>query len=297
MPTCAVMPVDSPTVAKAETTSKSTWSRVKSASAAAAARWSRRRRRRRAARRSAPGAGPRAGCAGRRRWRCSSPRTSLRMTNSRTAKVVTLMPPAVPALPPPMNISTSVPSSVSGLSVAGVDAVEAGGARLDALEDAGDELAADAQRPEGARVASTPAAGTSPCRRRAGRRSSSATILVCSVQRRGVRHARRSSNSTGKPRPPATTSTHRVRLMTGSVAKPMRLSLNSAKPALLNADTAWKTPSHSGPAERLVVRGREAQRRARAAPAASKSRLVRATPSRTPADVGRARGSWPRRPR
>ena len=61
-------------------------------------------------------------------WRCASsgmrrlnplalrsPRISATITNRRTAKVVTLMPPAVPALPPPMNISTSQPSSVSGV--------------------------------------------------------------------------------------------------------------------------------------------------------------------------------------
>ncbi len=33
------------------------------------------------------------------------------------------------------------------------------------------------------------------------------------------------------------------RQISGSVANEMRLSLKSAKPALLNDDTAWNTPS------------------------------------------------------
>ncbi len=42
-----------------------------------------------------------------------SPRTSASIAAASTAKVVTLMPPAVPALPPPMNISAQVISSVA----------------------------------------------------------------------------------------------------------------------------------------------------------------------------------------
>ena len=166
------------------------------------------------------------------------------MMNSRTAKVVTLMPPAVPALPPPMNIRTSVPSSVSGC-------------RSPVLT-----LSKPAVR--GCTPWNTPATTFPPtlsgprvlgfahssARDIAMPHTSSRTVidatsLVCSVHRRGVRHARQSSNRTGKPSPPATTSAHSTKPTIGSVAKPIMLSVNSAKPALLKADTAWKTPSHT----------------------------------------------------
>ena len=42
----------------------------------------------------------------------ASPRTSAKITKNSSMNVVTLMPPAVPADPPPMNMSISVPSSV-----------------------------------------------------------------------------------------------------------------------------------------------------------------------------------------
>ena len=42
-----------------------------------------------------------------------SPRSSVIMMKNSTANVVTLMPPAVPAGPPPMNIRMSMPSQVS----------------------------------------------------------------------------------------------------------------------------------------------------------------------------------------
>ena len=45
-----------------------------------------------------------------------SPRSSVIMMKKSTANVVTLMPPAVPAGPPPMNISTSMPSQVSSFN-------------------------------------------------------------------------------------------------------------------------------------------------------------------------------------
>lgn len=56
---------------------------------------------------------------------------------------------------------------------------------------------------------------------------------------------RASSNSTGKPMPPAMTPTVRGTQIHQSVTNPLRLSLKSAKPALLNADTPWNTPYHS----------------------------------------------------
>ena len=46
----------------------------------------------------------------------SSPRASATMTRNSTTTVVTFSPPAVPADPPPMNISMAVPSSVSSVT-------------------------------------------------------------------------------------------------------------------------------------------------------------------------------------
>jgi hypothetical protein len=58
----------------------------------------------------------------------------------------------------------------------------------------------------------------------------------------GRRAFRTSSNSTGKPTPPAMTATVIGRQIHQSPTNPTRLSLNRAKPALLKAETAWKTP-------------------------------------------------------
>ena len=57
------------------------------------------------------------------------------MKNS-TANVVTLIPPAVPAGPPPMNIRTSMPSHVSSRIESDVDRVESGRSCLDRVEEA-----------------------------------------------------------------------------------------------------------------------------------------------------------------
>ena len=68
--------------------------------------------------------------------------------------------------------------------------------------------------------------------------------------------------------------------MNGSSEKPFRLSLKSAKPALLNAETAWKTPSQSArPNDSSCETKRRAARTV--APIASNARLVRATPRST----------------
>ena len=58
----------------------------------------------------------------------------------------------------------------------------------------------------------------------------------------GRRQERISSNTTGKPRPPMITAALMGRSTEALDAKPIRLSANSEKPALLKADTAWKTP-------------------------------------------------------
>ncbi len=118
VPTCAVIPVDSPTVEKAEITSNRTWSRVNGVSISIRMVEPTTVATDRSATLSAWRWGPRGMCR-KNAVTLVSPRTSVRMTNSSTAKVVTLMPPAVPAGPPPMNMSTFVPSSVSVLSAPG----------------------------------------------------------------------------------------------------------------------------------------------------------------------------------
>ena len=68
--------------------------------------------------------------------------------------------------------------------------------------------------------------------------------------------------------------------MNGSSEKPFRLSLKSAKPALLNAETAWKTPSQSArPSDSSCETKKRVARTV--APIASNARLVRATPRST----------------
>ena len=109
------MPVDSPTVANAEVVSNSTSRKGRSVSsvrtivppttaatpsratvvACRTTRWSMRRS---------------------KATTSSSPRTSATMTKNRTMNVVTFRPPAVPADPPPTNISMIVPSSVSSVT-------------------------------------------------------------------------------------------------------------------------------------------------------------------------------------
>ena len=147
----SVIPVDSPTVANADTVSNSTASSPKGVISSSAT--------------VATITSPTPASATVRAWRwmaagsrrpstCTvgSPRISASITNASSANVVTLIPPAVPALPPPMNISTSVISRVDRVGLAHVDAVEAGGAGLDPVEHTDHDLAADIDRADGARV-------------------------------------------------------------------------------------------------------------------------------------------------
>ncbi len=67
-------------------------------------------------------------------------------------------------------------------------------------------------------------------------------IRVSRDQRRGRRQVRSSSKTTGKPSPPTITASAIVTQIQGSVTYRIRLSGHRAKPALLNADTAWKAP-------------------------------------------------------
>ena len=224
-------------------------------------------------------------------WRCAScgmrrlkacgfrsPRISASITSRSTANVVTLMPPAVPALPPPMNISTSVPSSVSGVRspMATVLKPPLRGCTLwkkpaNAFSPRLIDPSVRSFVHSRARNMTVPTASRIP--------DIEVTSFVCRLQRRGRRHSRRSSKSTGNPNPPATTSTQSVTLISGSSANCTRLSLKSTKPALLNADTEWKIPSQSErPSDSPLVTKCDAST---AAPASSKTRLVRAMPKST----------------
>ena len=58
----------------------------------------------------------------------------------------------------------------------------------------------------------------------------------------GLRHALASSKITGNPRPPTITAPATVSMIHASPTKPVKLSEYSPKPALLNAEIAWKTP-------------------------------------------------------
>ena len=122
-----------------------------------------------------------------------------------------------------------------------VEAVEAGGARHHRLEEARQQPPRRAQRAQGARVG--PLAGGDEDGPSDQQDDGDADgHLGVQAPPPGRRRWRRSSNSTGKPRPPTMTATAIGRQIHGSVTNPIRLSVYSAKPALLNAETAWKTP-------------------------------------------------------
>lgn len=78
--------------------------------------------------------------------------------------------------------------------------------------------------------------------------------LVCTDHRKlpRLRSARANSNRTGKPIPPTTIAKHTGRMIIGSPTKPIRLSLCSANPALLKAETAWNTPCHTADSQLSV---------------------------------------------
>ena len=71
------------------------------------------------------------------------------------------------------------------------------------------------------------------------------TMRVFIVHRSVRRNSRRSCSSTGKPRPPRMIAAQIGRQMNGSEAKPIRLSLYSANPALLNDETEWNSACHA----------------------------------------------------
>ena len=190
-------------------------------------------------------------------WRCTErasrlpkmftavpPRSSVTRMKNSTANVVTLMPPAVPPGPPPMNISTSMISHVS--SCMAPTSMELKPAVLVCTE--WNSAASTRVQPLSApRVRglfhSITAIASHPISSSAAVTGS--TIRVFIDQCSGLRHSRASSRSTGKPSPPSTIAAHIGNVIHGSATKRTMLSLYSAKPALLKADTEWKTPCHT----------------------------------------------------
>ena len=141
-----------------------------------------------------------------------------------------------------MNISPIITKSDGTVMAPMSMRVEAGGARRDRLE-VGRQHASrrTAGRPACAGC-STRAPAAAPCRRRAGRPWRRARAACAPTASRLRRRRDSSSAHTKKPRPPAMMSDVMTRLTTTSPRHDIRLSLHSAKPALLKADTAWKRP-------------------------------------------------------
>ena len=151
------------------------------------------------------------------------PRISAQTTMPSSRKVVTLMPPAVPALPPPISIRPLVRNRVSGricpMSTALKPAVRLTTEWVKAFRAL---PPADMSPIVPALFHSATATPAKPRNRRP--RVPSRVSLAWIDHRRGVRHSRSTSLITGKPSPLTMTAAHRGNRISGSRAKPMRLS-------------------------------------------------------------------------
>ena len=167
-----------------------------------------------------------------------SPRSSVAMMKNSTANVVTFIPPAVPAGPPPMNISASMPSHVSSrISPMSTELNPAVRVCTDwknpmRMRDAGSYAPnVSGFVHSNATMYTVPPTSSSAV--------AQSTILVFMLQCSGRRNSLRNCMMTGNPRPPRMIAAHIGRQIHGSVAKPIILSVYSAKPALLNDETEW----------------------------------------------------------
>ncbi|GAB3678349.1 hypothetical protein GCM10027597_20180 [Saccharopolyspora tripterygii] len=152
------------------------------------------------------------------------------------------MPPAVPALPPPMNIRISCSRRVPGWKSATSRPLNPAVRDMTAVEKPATSLLRQGIGPKVAGLAhSAPVIPKKPTVSRSA--VASRVILACRVHRRDRLRWRKISTHTGKPRPPAMTATQIGRTNQGSVAKETTVSSRNANPALLKAETAWKTPS------------------------------------------------------
>ena len=133
-------------------------------------------------------------------------------------------------------------SSVSSVICAVVDRVEAGRSRRHALEEAGEKLARGVERAErlGVPPLEDEHRAEADDEQQAGHEQ-----RQLRVQRPAPRPStisRRSSSQTGKPSPPAMIAKRDRERDPAVRDEPIRLSLQSAKPALLNAVTAVEDP-------------------------------------------------------
>ena len=151
-----------------------------------------------------------------------SPRTSVTMMKKSTANVVILMPPAVPAGPPPMNIKMSITNQL-------VESIAAISMLLNpAVLVCTDWVKAARMRPGTSNPPSvrglfhsSTAIATVPARR--STIVPAITSLVFMLHRRGVRKCLRSAMITGKPKPPMMMAAQIGRMMNASLAYGMRL--------------------------------------------------------------------------
>ena len=121
-----------------------------------------------------------------------------------------------------------------------VDGVESGGARLHRVEEADQDARCRVVRAERLGVRPLEAPDEHRAADEQQRRSPRARSSCSCSSAADRRNSLRSCMMTGNPRPPRMIAAHIGRQIHGSVAKPIRLSLYSAKPALLNDDTEWK---------------------------------------------------------
>ena len=140
-----------------------------------------------------------AGCGGRTPPSTSLPRASAKAARNSTARVVTLMPPAVEAEPPPMNMSMSVTSRLEPLR-SEMSIVEKPPDLVIMLTGTatGRPCRPGVDVAEGLRVVELEHDVERPCRRRCRISVVSSVSLTCSDQRRGLpRVARRARRSPG----------------------------------------------------------------------------------------------------
>ena len=147
-----------------------------------------------------------------------------------------------------MNISTSVPSQVSAC-IAAVSSELKPAVR--AITDCVNAARIRSGALSGPRVAGLL---RSVKRKKSVPPASRAAVIhvvmtVCELQRclrvSLERQVRTTSMITGRPRPPMITAAESGRSIHGSPTNPIKESLQSANPALLYAEIAWKVPSHS----------------------------------------------------
>ena len=170
-----------------------------------------------------------------------SPRISAHITKANRAKVVTLIPPAVDALPPPISINpidTNIDSSLSDAMSTELNPAVRGCTPIKNAEctrDAGDNAPSVLGL-----VHSNDANAMNP------NTTSAAVVVIVNFACNDHNFQRRpwteKARSTGNPSPPKMTAREIAILMNQSFTNCIKLSLYSAKPALFQAEILWNTP-------------------------------------------------------